>query len=627
MKNLENRTLTSEFEVRNEEGKPIIVEGYAARFDEETVIGGAFVEKVSRSAFEGTDMSNTVALFNHDMNMPLARMGHGLELEVDEQGLKYRFELGEQSYAKDLAENIRMGIVSTSSFGFTVKEDSWEQRDGQNVRTLEAIDILFDVSPTTQGAYPTTEVGLRSMELAFANEEVAAIEAEVATEEIEETEVREEEVTAEVAAEEQTEEPTPEVVEEDEVATEEETNEEAPASEEEEEQPEAEVEEDETEAEEEITPESEESPAEEEEDSTVRATEISDIMENTNNAPAVVQSLGDKNVAKRFDLTKAIKEVASGRALTGVEAEAFQAAQDEARSNNMFIEGQIAMPSEWRADAAPMTAGAAGVQTSEGIFEDGQDFVRNFRPSTVAEKLGATMFRNASGPVVIPVQNANITAAELNELADLDRTNVGFSNVTINPQRIGAGTSFSKQLLAQTSADLESFIMGDLKREMDLKADKYVVDVLEAGITYVNDTAGAYSDLSGTPTAPDFAELASLMEMDLRTGNVDLANAKFLLDPAALRNFKRASLDAGSGQFAGVGANIYGYGFETTNQTTAGKIVLGDFRDLVIVEWGGLDLIVDPYSGKDTHSIEIAANMHIGAAVRRAGAFKGVQVA
>ena len=183
MTNLENRSLTSEFEVRNEEGKPTVVEGYAARFEDETVIGGAFTEKLSRSAFEGTDMSNTVALFNHDMNMPLARAGKGLELTVDEKGLKYRFELGEQSYAKDLAENIKRGIVSTSSFGFTVKEDSWEQRDGVNVRTLEAIDVLFDVSPTTQGAYPTTEVGLRSMEAALTNAEVTALEEAVAAEE------------------------------------------------------------------------------------------------------------------------------------------------------------------------------------------------------------------------------------------------------------------------------------------------------------------------------------------------------------------------------------------------------------------------------------------------------------
>lgn len=613
MKNLENRSLTSEFEVRNEEGKPTVVEGYAARFEEETVIGGAFVEKLSRSAFDGTDMSNTVALFNHDMNMPLARAGFGLELEVDEQGLKYRFELGEQSYAKDLAENIKRGIVSTSSFGFTVKEDSWEKRDGLNVRTLESVDVLFDVSPTTQGAYPTTEVGLRSMEAALSPSEEAAI-AELDAEPVEEAPVAEE-AADEVA------EAIIEAI--DETAEVEEESEEraydAPESEEdEEEEKEERAEEDETI---ENVTESEDGPSEEEEETTERAQETSPTMENTNSAPAVVQSLGDNTneLRGKFNLAKAVKEAVNGQ-VTGLEAEAAQEAANEARNAGIAFMGQIGIPSEFRADAAAMTVGAGGTQTNEGIFDDGQSFVRNFRPSTVAEQLGATYFRNATGNIVIPVQNANIAPAELNELADVDLTNVGFSQVSIAPQRVAAGTSFSKQLLAQTSDDLERFIMGDLNREMGIKMDKHIVDVLEAGLSYVDDTAGAYSGAAGG----DFAEMAALMEMDLRTANVDPASAKFLLDPASLRKFKRAALDAGSGMFAGNDTNIYGYGVVTTNQTGAGKLVLGDFRDLVVAEWGGLDIIVDPYTGAQKNEVKIVANSHLGAAVRRAAAFKAV---
>lgn len=614
MKNLENRSLTSEFEVRNEEGKPTVVEGYAARFDEETVIGGAFVEKLSRSAFDGTDMANTVALFNHDMNMPLARAGFGLDLEVDEQGLKYRFELGEQSYAKDLAENIKRGIVSTSSFGFTVKEDSWEKRDGLNVRTLESVDVLFDVSPTTQGAYPTTEVGLRSMEAALSPSEEAAI-SELDAEPVEEAPV----------AEESTDEVAEAIIEAiDETAEVEEESEEraydAPESEEdEEEEKEERAEEDETI---ENVTESEDGPSEEEEETTERAQETSPTMENTNSAPAVVQSLGDNTneLRGKFNLAKAVKEAVNGQ-VTGLEAEAAQEAALEARNAGIAFMGQIGIPSEFRADAAAMSVGAAGTQTSEGIFDDGQSFVRNFRPSTVAERLGATYFRNATGNIVIPVQNDNIDPQELNELADVDLTNVGFSQVSIAPQRVAAGTSFSKQLLAQTSDDLERFIMADLNREMSLKMDKHIVDVLEAGLSYTDDSAGAYS---GGASAADFAELAAMMEMDLRVANVDPATAKFLLDPASLRKFKRAALDSGSGMFAGNDTNIYGYGVVTTNQTTAGNVVLGDFRDLCVAEWGGLDIIVDPYTGAQKNEVKIVANSHLGAVVRRPGAFKAV---
>ena len=608
MSNLEKRSLTSEFEVRNEEGKPTVVEGYAARFDEETVIGGAFTEKLSRSAFEGTDMANTVALFNHDMNMPLARAGKGLELEVDEKGLKYRFELGNQSYAKDLAENIKRGIVSTSSFGFTVKEDSWEQRDGKNIRTLEAVDVLFDVSPTTQGAYPTTEVGLRSMEAALTPSEEAAVEA-VEAEEPATDEVAEAIIEAIDDA--------PEVSEESEERAYDE-----PKSEEDEEEKEERTEDGETT---ETETESEESPAAEEDETTERAQEISPDMENTNNAPAVVQSLGDntQELRKQFNFAKAVKEAVNGT-VTGLEAEAAQEAAKEARDAGLAFMGQIGIPAEFRADAAAMSAGAAGVQTSEGIFDDGQSFVRNFRPVTVAEKLGATMFRNATGDLVIPVQNDNIDPQNLNELADVDLTNVGFSQVRVAPQRIAAGTSFSKQLLAQTSDDLERFIMADLSREMGIKQDAYIISKLEAGLSYTDDSAGAYS---GGNTEPDFAELAALMEADLRGAHVDPASAKFLMDAETLRKFKRAAMDQGSGIFAGSEANVYGYGFETSELITAGNITLGNFSDLVVAEWGGLDVIVDPYTGAQTNTVKIVANSHLGAEVRRAGAFKAVATA
>ena len=231
MNNQEKRFLNSDFEVRSENNK-IVVEGYAARFDDETVIGGKFAERVARGAFDGADMTNTVALFNHDWNMPLARVGKGLNLSVDEVGLRYRFELGEQSYAKDLAENIRMGNVSTSSFGFTVADDSWERRDGMNLRTIQSVGTLFDVSPTTQGAYPTTEVALRSMEAAFADEEVEAPlvpqdvaeeVAEAVAEEVEAADIPEndeEERNEEVPAEEPAEEPEAEEEVEEEEAEE-----------------------------------------------------------------------------------------------------------------------------------------------------------------------------------------------------------------------------------------------------------------------------------------------------------------------------------------------------------------------------------------------------------------------
>jgi len=305
MENLEKRSLSSDFEVRSAENGNVIVEGYAARFEDETVIGGRFAERIARGAFDKADMGNTVALFNHDWNMPLARVDRGLELEVDDKGLKYRFELGNQSYAKDLAENIRMGNVSTSSFGFTIADDTWERRDdGVNLRTINEVETLYDVSPTTQGAYPTTEVALRSME-AFLDEEVEEEEEEEKPEE------------------------RPGHYEEEEEEEEEERMEEEEDEDEKEEKEEEEEEEQEERVDELIDPAilphpySQAYNTEPTEARHNKSQNKNSTMEkqNKNSAPALVQGLGDTEAraAKTFSFGKMIKEAAQGK-LSGLES-------------------------------------------------------------------------------------------------------------------------------------------------------------------------------------------------------------------------------------------------------------------------------------------------------------------
>jgi HK97 family phage prohead protease len=83
-----------------------------------------------------------------------------LSLKVDEVGLRYEFPVPDTTYGRDIAANIRAGIVRGSSFSFTVPSggDSWAVEEGRSVRTIQRIDSLLDVSPTTFPAYPDTDV-------------------------------------------------------------------------------------------------------------------------------------------------------------------------------------------------------------------------------------------------------------------------------------------------------------------------------------------------------------------------------------------------------------------------------------------------------------------------------------
>jgi len=165
--NIEIRNISSsEFEVRESEDGSYIIEGYGSVFNSESKNLGGFYEYISPDAFRNADMTQTVALINHDNNFPLARSPKNLQLNIDERGLKYTISLGNQSYARDLYESIKRGDITSSSFAFTIADggDTWEKRDGKLIRTIDEIDVLYDVSAVTNPAYASATVSARSLE-------------------------------------------------------------------------------------------------------------------------------------------------------------------------------------------------------------------------------------------------------------------------------------------------------------------------------------------------------------------------------------------------------------------------------------------------------------------------------
>lgn len=179
-KNQETRQLTTTIEVRaaNQEADSEIVEGYALKFERWSERLYYFKEIISRNALDEADMSNVIACFNHRQDYPLARntvqgdVGK-LELSVDNIGLKFRFKPTNTSYAKDLVENIRSGVVNQCSFVFTMDysqddADEWRFNEDEDIyeRRINKIDSIRDISIVTTPAYTDTEavVGARSKE-------------------------------------------------------------------------------------------------------------------------------------------------------------------------------------------------------------------------------------------------------------------------------------------------------------------------------------------------------------------------------------------------------------------------------------------------------------------------------
>jgi len=143
--------------------------GYAAKFHTLSLDLGDFVERLDPGAFALVSERRgrkkplqTRALWNHDANFPLARYPETLRLTVDEVGLRYEFPVPDTTYGRDIAANIRAGIVKGSSFAFQVAKggEEWSVEEGRSVRTIKVVDSLIDVSPTTFPAYPDADVSV-----------------------------------------------------------------------------------------------------------------------------------------------------------------------------------------------------------------------------------------------------------------------------------------------------------------------------------------------------------------------------------------------------------------------------------------------------------------------------------
>jgi uncharacterized protein len=143
-----------------EAGKTI--KGYAAVFNAGYEMFEGYTERVLPGAFDGCDMSDVVALFNHNDEFLLGRSTNGkgtLTLSVDSHGLAFSVDAPNTTAGNDVAENIRLGNIQGCSFAFTVQEQKRiDNPDGTCIREISKISKLYDVGPVVFPAYTETEV-------------------------------------------------------------------------------------------------------------------------------------------------------------------------------------------------------------------------------------------------------------------------------------------------------------------------------------------------------------------------------------------------------------------------------------------------------------------------------------
>lgn len=313
----------------------------------------------------------------------------------------------------------------------------------------------------------------------------------------------------------------------------------------------------------------------------------------------------NKRTMENFSLLKAINSVATNKPLDERSAEVVNAGVAEMRKSGLSFNGQIQLPVEERADVQATVEGAG----MEAVAVDKLNILEPLRANLVMAQAGATLMTGLVGNISIPVYDGTTVGWE----GEIDPAKDGagnFSEVELSPKRLTAFIDVSKQFLIQDSVSAEAMLRADIVKAISNK--------LEA--TILGDEAGSNKVPAGMFNGASAADLTYSgtvdMEEELEDANV-MGEYTYIVSPkakAALRKAKK-----GENGFVMEDGEVNGIKVLCTS--AAKGVVLGNFSDYVIAQWGAIDLTVDPYTQAANGKVRLVINAYFDAKPRRSEAF------
>lgn len=245
-----------------------------------------------------------------------------------------------------------------------------------------------------------------------------------------------------------------------------------------------------------------------------------------------------------------------------------------------------------------LTQAVAGAST---IAEDllAGSFIDLLRNRSILAALGVTMLPGLSGDVAIPRLTGGGTAFWLaTDETDITEATQTLDQVTLVPRNVGALSVFTRQLMLQSSIAIEALIRSDIATVLAIAID--LAGLYGSGAagqpTGVSNTAGIGAPGAFAAPVPTFAEVVSL-ETVVAQANALTASLAYAVDTGMRGSLKTAEKFATTGlTIWEPGNTLNGHRTEVSNQITDGDVFFGNWSDLLQGVWGGLDVIVDPFT-------------------------------
>lgn len=346
----------------------------------------------------------------------------------------------------------------------------------------------------------------------------------------------------------------------------------------------------------------------------------------------------EKREISKYSFLKAIQSRMNNTPLTGLELEMDQEARSEAQNLGVSING-IGIPSvvlERRDNSVtmPIQPEDGGILVEKDTYGSMLDMLRD---ALVTRQLGATYLNNLVGNLAFNKITQRPIATWKPEVGNLDKSNVKFGAEDFAPKRVGTYTVHSKQFLNQTSPAVERKIREEILYSIAEAVDRAAVRGTGTGneptgiLTLAGSGAIQTVSIGANGGLPTRAALVAV-ETTLANNNVSGRNFGWLINAKTRGILKNTIIATNSDRFIMESNNaLLDYPVVMSNMvpsnltkgtgTNLSAAIFGDWSELFIGQWGGIDLLVDPYTQAIGGQIQIVAQGFFNVLVRQDEAF------
>jgi HK97 family phage major capsid protein/HK97 family phage prohead protease len=354
------------------------------------------------------------------------------------------------------------------------------------------------------------------------------------------------------------------------------------------------------------------------------------------NKPLPTADIGmDKREVQKYSIMRALNALANPTDAAAQRAAAFERECSDAAGTKLGKQARgFLVPFDiQQRDLTAGTANAGGYTVATDLLSG--SFIDLLRNAMVISGLGTRMMTGLVGNIAIPKLTGAATHYWVAENAAPTNSQQTLGQVTMTPKTVGAFTDISRRLLLQSSISVEAMVQQDLASVLGLAIQQAAIN----GTGASNQPSGIMTmvtaiSLGTNGLAPTHAHQIAL-ETAVSTANADVGTLAYLTNAKVRGKLKGTEkYSAGTGQpvWADGSTPLNGYRAAVTNAVpsnlTKGSStgvcsaeLFGNFADLMIGMWGGLDLTVDPYSGSTAGTVRVVALQDVDVALRNVESF------